>query len=183
MSKTTETSGTAATGNEVAPWDEAPTGLAVIEATPEQIQQAKDAIINGTVPPELGDPNVTARAILERIAAGSLEESMNPAEQLPNWAQTLLNEPVVVRGFHLNKSTKQQPDPETGELKGPAVYAVVDLQVIETLELVTRSTGGANVLMQLVKALEDRAFPFTAVMTSTPTAGGNDVLRLIKPQA
>lgn len=169
------------TSTEIDPWDVPATGLAVIEATPEQIRAAYEAISKGTVPPELGDPNITAAAMLLRIQEGSLEESMTPADALPNWGKEYEGVPVVVRGFHLNRSTFQQE--ENGQPKGPSTYAVVDLQIRETAELVTAQTGSATVQTQLVKALEDKQFPFMAAYVVTPTSTpGRSTHRLVRPE-
>lgn len=158
MSEKTETS------SELAPWEqEEPVGMAAIAPTPELVQQAYRAIKFNEVPPEVGDPEIVARLILERIERGSFDESMQPAETLTAWGDLYLDQTVVVYGFHLNKSTIENAEGEKG------VYAVVELAQVGTGEMMTVSIGGRNVLMQLVKAWEEGRFPFPAKLIAKPT--------------
>ncbi len=153
------------TTGDLEPWD-GPTGLAAIEPTPTLVEQAYAAIMDNQVPPEIGDPQITARLIQERIKLGTFEQSLNPADSLPAWTKTLEGVEVVVYGFHLNPSTFENEDGVKG------VYAVVELGDVESGEMTTVSTGAGNVLMQLVKAWEEGKFPFRATLvekkTSTP---------------
>lgn len=153
---------------ELAPWDAGELeGIAAIEPTPELVEQAYRAIMDKTLPPEIGDPAIVARNIQERIRRGTFDESLEPTASLPAWRELYLDEVVVVYGFHMNKSTIEN---ERGEL---GVYAVVEVAKVGTGELVTVQTGGQNVLMQLVKAWEERRYPFQAVLieVGTGTAG------------
>ncbi len=154
-------------GSEVVPWEEGAEleGIAAIEPTAELVSQAYAAIQDGQLPPEIGDPAIVARLIQERIKKGTFEESLTPTEKLPAWKDVLLDVPVAVYGFHMNRSTIT---PAEGAYS-PGVYAVVELAVPETGEIQTVQTGGANVLMQLVKAWEERRFPFVAVLVAQPT--------------
>lgn len=141
----------------------------MIAPTPELLDAAYNAVLNAELPPEVGDPAITARAIQERIRHGSLDDSMSPAEKLDNWADTFEGQTVYVCSFHLNRSTFEiQEGPNKGK-KG--VYAVVELMDPDS-ELHTVQVGAANVLTQLVKAWEEKRYPFPAVLevreTGTP---------------
>lgn len=161
-----------ATSAEVVPWDEAELeGIAAIEPTPELVAQAYAAVTDKTLPPEIGDPAISARMILERIKHGTFEESMTPAQSLPNWAALYRDQTVVVYGFHMNKSTFEVQQGEHRGKKG--VYAVVELAKAGSGELETVICGGDKVLMQLIKAWEERKFPFQAVLTGKETSTGN----------
>ena len=160
-----------ANSSEVVPWEEAEqSGLARIEPTKELVQQAYDAVINRQQPPEIGDPEIVARLIQERIRQGSFDDSMQVLESLPSWGESfgskdLATAPVmVVRGFHLNPSAFEDEDGRKG------VYAVVELADAETGEFTTVQTGAGNVLVQLVKAWEEGRFPFLARYEIRPTA-------------
>ena len=141
-----------------------PAGMAMIDPTPELVAQVRAAILDGELPPEIGDPNIVARAIRARILDGSFEEALAPAQQLAGWRDAYLDEDVTVFGFHLNRSSKGDADGS-----GIAAYAVVELMVTDTGEIDTVQTGGGNVLAQLVKAWEARAFPFRCRMIAKPT--------------
>lgn len=162
------------TSTEVVPFDESAevSGLAAIEPTHELVEQAYAAISDGELPPEIGDPAIVARLIQERIRRGTLEESMEPTESLPNWAQTYPEVPVTVLGFHMNRSTKTETE---------GVYAVVEIMDPDG-ELVTVQTGGQNVLTQLVKAWETGKYPFRAVMNVQTTGQNRTILWLRKPE-
>lgn len=148
-------------------------GLAVIEPTPELVEQVRAAILDGELPPEIGDPQLTARAIKERILAGSLAESMEPAQALPAW-RDYMDEDVAVQGFHLNPSNIANDDGEKG------VYAVVQIMLVESGEIVTVHCGGGNVLAQLVNAWENGAFPFRGKLVERTAGSGRGVLWIEK---
>lgn len=170
---------TAPTADQTVPWDERqPEGMAAIEPTPEIVKQAYDAIMNGDLPPEIGDPAITARMIQERVRQGTFDQSMDPARKLPAWADKYLDRVVVVYGFHLNPSTIENPD-DPGRKR---VYAVCEVTSPSTGEFETVSCGGDNVLVQLVKAWEEKRFPFQAVLTGTKTARGYTTLWLKRPE-
>jgi len=145
-------------GQELAPWDagEAP---AMIEPTPELVEAAYAAIFDGQLPPEIGDPSVTARAIQERIRNETTFDGVFNAGSLPGW-QDYTDEPVVVHAFHLNPAN----------FDGQSVYAVVEIGVLSTGELKTVSCGGGNVLTQLVKAWENNWLPCRLVLRAKPTS-------------
>lgn len=153
----------------------------MIAPTAEGIAAAYNAIENAEVPPEVGDPQVTARAIRDRIRAGSLADSMSPAESLPSWGDTLAGEKVIVYSFHLNRSAFEIAEGPNKGKKG--VYAVVELGTPDG-ELITVQTGSQNVLTQLVKAWEERRFPFPAVIDVKATGQpGRTVQWLVDPAA
>lgn len=148
------------TATEVVPWED-DIVPAMIEPTPDLVEAAYAAILDGKLPPEVGDPSVTARAIQERIKnAKTFEDAFRPSS-LQSW-QDYADKPVIVHSFHLNPSN----------FEGQTAYAVVELGIPETGEFLTVSTGGGNVLTQLVKAWELGAFPFRAILkvkdTGTP---------------
>lgn len=171
---------TTQSASEVVAWENGELeGIAAIEPTVELVEQAYAAIIEKKLPPQIGDPAIVARMILERVKKGTFDESMDPAESLPNWYETFGERVVVVYGFHLNKSAHEVAE---GEFKGEkGVYAVAEVAAAGSGELVTVQTGGQNVLMQLVKAWEERRYPFQAVLTSTPTGSGRTTLWLKRP--
>lgn len=156
-------------GAELAPWDEG-IAPAMIEPTPELVKQAWDALFEGKLPPEIGDSSITARAIMEKIRdADNFDQVFSPAT-LPSW-QEYDGVPVTVFGFHLNPSTIEEGHP---------VYAVVEIGIMDTGDVRTVSTGGGNVLTQLIKAWEQSWFPFNAKMVVGTTADKKTVLRLEK---
>lgn len=157
----------AASGStEVVPWDDE-NAPAMIEPTPALVEAAYAAILDGKLPPEVGDPSVTARAIQERIRNAETFEDAFASSKLQSW-QDYTDMPVIVHSFHLNPST----------FEGQTAYAVVEIGIPDTGEFKTVSTGGGNVLTQLVKAWELSAFPFRAVLRSKPTGTGNTTLWL-----
>src|ERR1035437_1027439 len=143
-------------------------GMAAIEPTAELVAMAYDAIQNGTLPPEVGDPKITAQLILQRIREGTLEESLNPAVSLPN-LQDYRDKPMVFVGFHFNPSAFRDA---TDSASPSSVYAILELADPETWETFLVQFGGVNVLMQLVKAWEEGKFPFRATLTGAKTGQG-----------
>lgn len=169
-------------GDEMVPWDEpeGATGLARIEPTAELLEKARRAILDDEAPPEIGDPNITARLITQRILDGTLEDSMRAAEKLDAWQDVALDRQVVVRGFHLNPSSFETEHEDGRTTKG--VYAVVEI-ADGTGAIQPVTVGGKNVLAQLVKAWEEGAFPFVAVLTAVSTStAGRKTLYLKRPQ-
>lgn len=167
---------------EVVPWEEGELeGIAAIEPTPALVEQAYAAVTEKTLPPEIGDPAISARLILERIKLGTFDESMDARQKLPAWRDLYLDRVVIVYGFHMNKSTFEIPEGEHQGKKG--VYAIVEIALVGSGEMQTVQTGGQNVLMQLIKAWEERKYPFQAVLTSTPTGTpGRTTLWLKRPE-
>jgi hypothetical protein len=138
----------------------------MIVPTEQLVAQAFDAVLNANVPPEVGDPAITARAIQERIMQGTLEQSLQPAESLPSLGELFGGQTVAFCSFHLLSSSFEiQEGPNKGK-KG--VYAVVELMT-QDAELVTVQTGAQNILTQLVKAWQEGMFPFTATVEIKPT--------------
>lgn len=142
-------------------------GLAARKPTPELVAQAYAAVKDNELPPNIGDPEIMSRMILERIEQGTLDDSLAPSEKLPNWARDYEDVPVAVYGFHMNPSTIDDENGDRG------VYAIVELAIVGSGEIVTVQTGAKNVLMQLVKAWEEGRYPFTCKLevVSTGTAG------------
>src|SRR4051794_35467289 len=91
---------------------------AMPEPTEETMQAAYDAVLDGKDPPEVGDPEITARAIKERLRDATEFGEVFKAQSLPKWSE-LAGEVVTIGGFHLNPSSFE---------KGSAVYAVVELR-------------------------------------------------------
>lgn len=148
----------------------------MIAPTPELVAQAKAAVLDGELPPEVGDPAVTARAIKQRILDGSLEDALSPQGGLPAW-RDYMGEDVTVFSFHFNPSQFADDD---GNKAG--AYAVVELMLSNGDGEITAVTcGGGNVLATLIKAWETESFPFRCKLvekgTGTP---GRSVLWLEK---
>jgi hypothetical protein len=132
----------------------------MIEPTADLVKQAYDAVIDGVMPPEVGDPAITARAIALRIrSARSFEEAFHPQDLTP-WSR-YLDEVVTIGGFHLNPSAFE---------KGPVVYAVVDIARDETGEFEPVQCGGLNVLTQLILAWEQHWYPFRGKLIAKGTS-------------
>lgn len=144
---------------------------AMIQPTQELVARAYDAIHNANVPPEVGDPAITARAIQERIKSGTLEQSMQAAESLPSLGEKYEGQKIAVCAFHLLPSSFEIQEGSNKGKKG--VYAVVEVMTQDG-ELDTVQTGAGNILTQLVKAWEESLdgrsrFPFTCVVEVKPT--------------
>lgn len=149
--------------------------------TAQQLQQARAAVLDAELPPQMEDPASIARAIQERIFAGTLDDSMQALESLPAWGDEYLGQKVIVGAFKLLRSSF---DIQEGPNKGKrGVYAVVDLMTADG-ELVLVQTGGANVLAQLVKAWEEGRYPFPAVLEASDTGTpGRQTYWLRTPEA
>lgn len=132
------------------------------------VAKAYAAILDGEAPPQMADPELVTREILERIMrAETFEEAFRP-QTLRAWSE-LIGVPVKVRDFHLNPSG----------LEGQTVYAVCELELLDGSESTTTVTcGGKNVLMQLVKALEQGWLDKPVVLMEKPTNEGYKVLWL-----
>lgn len=154
-----------------------PQGMAAIEPTAELVAQAYDAIQAGTLPPEVGDPKITAQLILQRIREGTLEESLDPALSLPS-LRDYEGIPLVYCGFHFNPSTFRNAEDNASP---SSVYAIVEVADPDTFETRLCQFGGVNVLMQLVKAWEEKKFPFLARLESTKTGQGYTTYWLRRP--
>ncbi len=151
--------------------------ISMIEATPELLEQAYAAIQDGELPPEVGDPGVTQRLILQRIQAGTFEDSLNPGDKLPS-LQQFVDTPVIFYGFHFNPSSFRDAKDNASP---SAVYAIIEIADPETAEMTTVQFGGVNVLMQLVKAWEESKFPFLAELKGNKTGQGYTTYWLRRP--
>jgi hypothetical protein len=148
-------------------------------ASPEAIALAYGAILGEEQLPEYADPEVISRAIMERIIeAETFEDAFQP-QTLVAWRE-MLNEPVFVQDFRLNRSSiKDSASP---------VYAVVDLARADgknwrdksgkESRVIAVTCGGRNVLVQLVKALEKGWLDKPVKLTSKQTGEGFNVLWL-----
>ena len=152
-------------------------GMAAIEPTAELVRMAYDAIQNGTLPPEVGDPNVTQRLILQRIRQGTFEQSLEPTSGLVSLREWI-DRPAIYQGFHFNPSSFRGNEDNASP---SSVYAVIEVADLETGEAETVQFGGVNVLMQLVKAWEERKFPFVATLVGSKTGQGYTTFWLRDP--
>lgn len=141
---------------------------AMIEPRPELVRQAYAAILEGELPPEVGDPAVTARAIQERFTKAETAAEVLRPSKLRAWSE-LGDVPVTLLNFHLNPSGFEQ---------GSAVYAVCEIMHRDSGEIEPVSVGGGNVLVQLVKLWELGALPVNVRMLSKPTQQGFTTLYL-----
>jgi hypothetical protein len=115
------------------------------KAQKAQIELAYQAILGDAELPIASDPEAMSRAIVERIMqAETFDDAFKP-QNLEAWRE-YLDVPVLVRGFHLNRSSFDG--------QGAPIYAVVDISRLDDGELLTVTCGGRNVLTQLVKMLE-----------------------------
>lgn len=153
-------------------------GISMMEATPELVQEAYAAIRDGELPPEVGDPGVTQRLILQRIQDGSFEQSLEPTAKLPS-LQEYVDTPMVYLAFHFNPSSFRDAKDNASP---SSVYAVLEVADPGTFETRTVQFGGVNVLMQLVKAWEEGKFPFTAELVGNKTGQGYMTYWLRRPQ-
>lgn len=132
--------------------------------------------ISGEVVPDFGDPEAMARSIADRIKdADSFEEAFASPEdrKLPAWSEKYMNVPVLVQNVRLNKSSF------AGESLS-AAYAVVDVVVRDTGETDIVSTGGFNVLHQLIRMVEKGWQANPVKMTAQTTAQGFETLWLVR---
>lgn len=168
------------TRSEMVPWEEseAVSGIASIEPTRELVEQFNRAVLDGELPPEIGDPKITARLIGKRIIAQSFDQAMSPQAKLPAWSD-YMDRLVVVNGFHINPSSFES-DEDAGSPS--SVYAVVELSLPPSGELVTVQCGGMRVLLTLGKAWEEGRFPLQAVLRGSKTGRGFTALRLERPE-
>lgn len=143
------------------------------EPRSQVIQQAYEAILNGTPPPEIGDPEITTRAILDEVIAADTLDGVLQAQSLPNWNEYAGGEVVTVGGFHLNPSAFEG---------GASVYAVVELlepDDVGAVKLTRVTVGGQKVLVQLIKLWELGAFPIRVRLSEKQTkTEGRKVLGL-----
>lgn len=140
------------------------------EPTQQVLDQVYEAIIYGGEIPEVGDPEITAQAIQERIRSSESFDEVFKPQQLPKWSE-LMGEVVTIGGFHLNPSRFE---------KGSSVYAVVALKRDGEDDFSPYQCGGGNVLTQLVKAWEQGWFPFKAALVGRKTGQDYTTFRIEK---
>jgi len=131
----------------------------------QDIDAAYAAILDGEpLNDKYDDPEVVSRAIVQRILDSDTFEDVFAPQDLKAWGD-FEGVPVKVQTFHLNRSAF------AGE-GGSSIYAVVDMTILSSGEVVTVTCGGRNVLAQLVKMLEKGWFDRPVTLTSKPTAAG-----------
>lgn len=136
-------------------------GTAVAERRQAEIELAW-RILEGSADIPEQDAEAAAAAIRARIRDADDFDSVFGEQELTAW-EDLQGQIVWVHSFHLNKSTFEA---------GSRAYAVVVISDTEDGEKRLVTTGGQNVLAQLVKALERDWFPLQLMLiakdTSTP---------------
>lgn len=150
-------------------------GASARTASKEELEIAYRAILEGELPEGFGaaeDAEAVSRAIVQRIAEADDFDAVFSPQDLPGWRDVLLDTPVKVIDFHLNRST-------VAGGAGSAVYAVVEVERLSDGEHLTVSCGGRNVLAQLVKILEKGWWDKPLKMISKRTREGYDALWLV----
>ena len=148
-----------------------PTTELATKATKADIEKAYKAIMDGETV-AVSDPEIVSRAIMERIIGAETFEQAFAEQSLEPWREGLIDEPVLVHGFHLNPSGFE------GE-GSSSVYAVVDLERLSDAERMTVTCGGRNVLVQLVKMLEKGWLDKPVKLTAKQTREGYTALWLV----
>ncbi len=133
-----------------------------------ELELLERAILDGEVLPFERDAEAISRSIMERVLAADSFESVFKPQEIPAWRDHL-DEPVFVKDVHFNPSS----------LDGKSsVYAVVDILIISTGEVKTVTTGGQNVLVQLVQLIRHGWQDKPVKMTEKATSEGYQVLWL-----
>lgn len=145
------------------------TSTEVAIATPEQIEQARAAILDGELIPYTGDPETMSRAIVERILGAETAEEILTPQSLAAW-RDYLDHPFTLKTFHLNRSSFEQ---------GSSVYAVCDLVSLDDGAEMQVTCGGRNVLAQMLRLLELGTLPADVKLTSKRTQEGYEALWLV----
>lgn len=137
-------------------------GTALAERRQAEVELAWQ-ILEGTAEVPEQDAESAQAAIRNRIRESEDMDSVFGEQELEAW-QDYIGEVFTVHGFHLNRSSFEEGSP---------VYAVVTVSRQGSDEKTLLTTGGSNVLAQLVKALERDWFPLNLVMVekATSTAG------------
>lgn len=143
--------------------------LAVIE-TPEQAVEA----IRGNIVPEIEDPELVAKQIMERILAADSPEAVLGGNQALH-ATDVLTRPFLLHGVRFLKSRFQE---------GPGVFAVLDAEFGDNGERASVTCSSRNVMAQAVQLWRLGALPRGVVIrqSDTPTASGYNVLWLESAQ-
>lgn len=128
---------------------------------PAAVEQAFDCILTGAPPPETLNAEEQADRIIEQIRdAATADDVLNQAK-LIKWSD-YLDVPVKLLDFHLNPST----------LDGKSsVYAVVQIAIVETGEVMLVQTGGRNALAKMVKLWSLGALPVLCKLVEAGKAG------------
>lgn len=134
-------------------------GTALAERRQAEVELAWQ-ILEGTADVPEQDAETAAAAIRARIRESDDFDSVFGEQELESW-QDHLGEVFTVHSFHLNKSTFDE---------GQRVYAVVVVSSPGSDEKHLLTTGGGNVLSQLVKALERDWFPLDLFMVAKQTS-------------
>jgi hypothetical protein len=139
------------------------------EAQRADFARAYSAILDNEVPEgwASSDPEIVTREILERIMNAETFDDAFVPQEVASW-QDMLDTPVRVIDFKFNKSA----------LENQAIYAVVELALVDGGEVKTVTCGGRNVMMQLVKAKEKGWLGKPVAMTAKKTGDNNTVLWL-----
>lgn len=141
--------------------------------TAEELEVVYGAIMDGSeITLQVADPDTIARDIAERIKNAETFEDAFGVQELDSWSD-YEGVPFFVRSLKFNKSTQNQ------KAGSPSVYAVVELDRADDGETITVTTGGKNVLIQLVKMIEKGWTDKPVKLTSMPTGSGNTVHRLV----
>jgi hypothetical protein len=143
--------------------NEPTTALAVIE-TPEQAIAA----IKGEAVPEIEDPEVVSRQIMERILDSSTPEEVLGGMQAVH-AQDVLTRPFILHGVRVLRSRFTE---------GPGVFTVLDAEFGDDGSRAAITCSSRNVMAQAVQLWRLDALPRKVVIRQSdqPTASGFNVL-------
>lgn len=139
---------------------------------PGSLDELQAILLDEMEPPEIStDPEAVTREILTQILSAETDEEMLIAGSATPW-QDLLGIPVEISKFHWRSS---------GYDKGAKVFFVVMATRLDTGESVVLTTGGQNVLAQLINLARRDRFPWVGklVEAEKETANGFKPLWLI----
>ena len=120
--------------------------------------------LQGTYVPEVEDPEVIARSIMDRIlAAPSADDVLGGGEAVHS--QDVLGRPFTLQGLRLLRSAFDA---------GPGVFAVLDAAMLDSGEKLAITCSGRNVMAQAVRLAQLDALPVDVkiVQADRPTASG-----------
>lgn len=139
--------------------------------SPEALEELK-AILRGQKDPGKvqDDPAMIQREIIEQILAASSDDEMQLGDATP-W-QDLLDVPVEVFGFRFRPSDYSEGSP---------VFVVVNGIRLDTGDVVVLTTGGLNVIAQLINLAERDRLPsvWKLAVPNRASAAGHLPLRLV----